>query len=96
METLSDLTPIAVFTISFCAVFTALGFMFNILLNPVKKEVSELKEGQKALNQEVSDLNKEVLDLKTGQKNLNKEVLDLKTGQKEMSAKLDLLLSHRA
>ncbi len=43
--------------ISFCSVFAGLGFVFKILLQPVKenqarmeKELKELKESQKELN----------------------------------------------
>ena len=44
MDNLADL---ATFTIAFCAVFTALGFMFNILLKPVKDNQARMELEQK-------------------------------------------------
>ena len=43
MESLRQISPLAVFTIAFCAVFTALGLMFNILLSPIKKDITRLE-----------------------------------------------------
>ena len=43
--------------IAFCSVFAGLGLIFRILLDPVKKDVKELKQGQKNLSAEQKELN---------------------------------------
>ena len=47
METLEFFVPVAVFIISFCALFTALGFMFNFILKPVKDNQARIELEQK-------------------------------------------------
>ena len=65
--------------IALCAVLSSLGFIFKILLSPVKEDVADLRIGQKALE--------------SGQKALESDISDLKTGQKELNSKLDQLLN---
>ena len=42
-------TPLFQSVIAFVAVMTGLGFVFNLLLNPVKKDISNLRDGQDKL-----------------------------------------------
>ena len=43
MEALKNLTPLFHVTIAFCAVFTALGLMFNILLGPIEARMDRME-----------------------------------------------------
>ena len=43
MEALKKLTPLFHVTIAFCAVFTALGLMFNILLGPIEARMDSIE-----------------------------------------------------
>lgn len=43
METLKNLSPLFNVTIAFCAVFTALGLMFNILLGPLEARMDRME-----------------------------------------------------
>ena len=54
MEQLKKLTPLMTAVITFCAVFTALGLMFNILLNPVKANLARLEEDIKSVKTELN------------------------------------------
>ena len=63
MEILTTLMPLFTAIIAFCSVFAGLGFVFKLLINPVKEdihslkqEVSSLKEGQKELNKKIDQL----------------------------------------
>ena len=44
---MSEFVPLATFIIAFCAVFSALGLMFNILLKPVKDNQARMESEQK-------------------------------------------------
>ena len=44
MEQLKKLTPLMTAVITFCAVFTALGLMFNILLGSVKSNLIRVEK----------------------------------------------------
>ena len=56
MIDLSPFAPLATVIISFCAVFTALGFMFNILLRPVKDSQVLLANNQARIEAEQKDI----------------------------------------
>ncbi len=43
MEKLQSLSPLFTVTITFCAVFTALGLMFNILLGPIETRMDHME-----------------------------------------------------
>ena len=43
--------------IALCAVLSSLGFIFKVLLNPVKEDVADLKSGQKILESGQKELN---------------------------------------
>lgn len=79
--------PLFQAVIAFCAVFTALGLMFNILLRPVKENMARLekdmKENMTRLENNQGRLEK---DLKTTQNSLE----EFKT---EVNTKLDRLLA---
>ena len=49
MEGLTAFTPLLVSIIAFCATFTALGLLFNILLGPLKKDIAKLEKGQEKI-----------------------------------------------
>ena len=44
-----EFVPLATFIIAFCAVFSALGLMFNILLKPVKDNQARIESEQKEI-----------------------------------------------
>ena len=56
MESLTMLVPLFTAIIAFCAVLGPLGFIFKLLLNPVKKDIEDLKQGQKELNTKIDKL----------------------------------------
>ena len=72
--------------IAFCSVFAGLGFIFRLLLNPVKKDVEGLKHDVGALKQDVEVLKQDVEVLKQGQQE-NRGMI------KEIDKKLDKLLA---
>ena len=87
-------TPLFQATIAFCAVFTALGLMFNILLKPVKENMARL---EKDLRENMAKLENNQTRLENNQIKLEK---DLKTTQAsleefkiEVNTKLDKLLA---
>lgn len=58
-----DLQLLLTALIAFCATFTALGFIFNILLNPVKEtlanfevRIKHLEEGQDEMKADISEI----------------------------------------
>ena len=60
MKFLTTIMPLATFVIAYCSVFAGLGFIFNILLNPViENQVQiekELKDFQKEVNTKLDDI----------------------------------------
>ena len=76
MENLSDFTPLFHAVIAFVAVLTGLGFVFNILLGPVKKDIKDLKVSHKELAGEMKAVQGEIHGLKASHQSLN-EKLDL-------------------
>ena len=56
METLTFLLPIFTAILCFVAVLTGLGFVFNLLLKPVKIDIEHLKEGQAKLESKLDQL----------------------------------------
>ncbi len=49
-------TPLFQAVIAFVAVLTGLGFIFNLLLLPVKKDIAKLEAGQSKLDAGLSKL----------------------------------------
>ena len=49
-------TPLFQAVIAFVAVLTGLGFVFNLLLKPVKTDIEHLKEGQAKLESKIDQL----------------------------------------
>lgn len=56
MEVLAALIPLFTVMIAFCAVFTALGLLFNILLNPIKKGIANLEQNQVKIDNKLGQL----------------------------------------
>ena len=56
MEYLVTMGPLFVAIIAFCAVFSGLGLLFNMLLAPVKRDIEALKKGQKELSGKIDQL----------------------------------------
>ena len=82
MEKLKPLLPLASFTIAFCAVFSALGLMFGILLNPVKNDLREFK----------TEVREEIREVKAEVREFKAEVREFKA---EVNTKLDKLLAEK-
>ena len=76
-------TPLFQAVIAFCAVFTALGLMFNILLKPVKENMARLEKDMK------ENLNK----LESNQGRLEQDIKNTQTSLEEVNTKLDKLLA---
>ena len=72
-------------------VLGGLGFVFNLLLGPIKKDISHIKEN---LNNHITDTNKKIdrleTEFKSGQSKLETE---FKSGQSKLESKLDKLLA---
>ena len=60
MENLKKLTPLMTAVITFCAVFTALGLMFNILLGSVKSNLVRLEKDIIRVETEVKSVKTEL------------------------------------
>lgn len=56
MEAIAALIPLFITIIALCAVLTALGFIFNVLLTPVKKDIMRLEQNQFAIEKKIDDL----------------------------------------
>ena len=46
---MADLAFLLQAIIAFCAVFSALGLLFSVLLGPIKKDIAKLEAGQAKL-----------------------------------------------
>ena len=86
MENLSDFAPLFHAVIAFVAVLTGLGFVFNILLGPVKKDIKDLKVSHKELAGEMKAVQGEM-------KAVHVEISGLKASHQSLNEKLDMLLS---
>ena len=71
MESIKYFAPLATCIIAFVAVLTGLGFVFNLLLGPVKADVSVLKTDVAVLKTDVSVLKTDVSLLKAGLNDVN-------------------------
>ena len=71
--------PLFQAVIAFVAVLTGLGFVFNLLLVPVKKDIAKLEEGQ--------------AKLEAGQAKLEAGQFKLESGLFKLESKLDQLLA---
>ena len=56
MGKLKDLTPLFTVTITFCAVFTALGLMFNILLSPMETRMDRMETRMDRIEDKIDQL----------------------------------------
>ena len=54
-----------------CAVLASLGFIFNLLLRPVKNSLQDLKQSQTELKQSQTELKQNQTELKQSQKDLS-------------------------
>jgi len=68
VEALQDFSSLFQALIAFCAVFTALGFLFNVLLNPVK-------ENQAKMQKELDSVKKELTSVREDTSIIKKAVL---------------------
>ncbi len=87
-------TIIAVF-----AFVGGLGFVFNLLLDPVKAKQTDLEKGQIRLETEFQKgqtrLEAKQTDLEKGQTRLEAKQTDLEKGQTRLESKIDLLLKEK-
>ena len=89
MEYLKKLTPLMTAVITFCAVFTALGLMFNILLGSVKTNLIRLEKDIIRVETEIKSVETELkAEIKSVKTELNSRMDRIET-------KLDLLLSDK-
>ena len=72
---MSEFVPLATFVIAFCAVFSALGLMFNILLKPVKDNQARMESEQK----DIKDLiQKQTDEFKNEIMGIKEEIISIK------------------
>ncbi len=93
MENLSDFAPLFHAVIAFVAVLTGLGFVFNILLGPVKKDIKDLKVSHKELAGEMKAVQGEMKAVQGEMKAVQGEISGLKASHQSLNEKLDMLLS---
>lgn len=72
------LVPLFTALIAFCAFLIGLGFVFNLLLSPVKRDISTLEEGQ--------------AKLEAGQAKLEAGQVRLEAGLAKLESKMDQIL----
>ena len=60
MEALKNLTPLFHVTIAFCAVFTALGLMFNILLAPIEARMDQMEARMDRMEAHISQIDRKL------------------------------------
>ena len=53
---MENFTPLFQAVIAFCALFTALGFLFNLLLRPVKENQVRLEADIKEVKADIADI----------------------------------------
>ena len=97
MESLSSFVPLFVAIISFCALFTALGLLFSILLRPIKKDIARLEANQKKLeaNQNKLEANQNKLEANQNklEANQNKLFDELKGIKQDLKLLHEIALS---
>jgi len=81
-----DLHTALMTTVALMALMTGLGFIFNLLLLPIKKDISSLEGGQSKLEKGQVNLEKRQVNLEKGQLNLEKRL-------SMVESKLDQLLA---
>ena len=64
MEALHDFSSLFQALIAFCAVFTALGFLFNVLLTPVKENQAKMEKEFDTVKKEIDIVKKELTSVK--------------------------------
>ena len=64
--------PLFQAVIAFCAVFTALGLLFSILLKPVKDGLKENKEDIKEARKSIAQIEQKFVGLEEGLKRIEK------------------------
>ena len=57
--------PLFQATIAFCAVFTALGLLFNLLLRPVKENQARLEADITKLDGDIKEVKTDLIEVKT-------------------------------
>ena len=87
---MKSLTPLLQAIIAFCAVFTALGLMFNILLRPVKENQARMGKDMDHFKQELGHFKQDLYQLKVEMDQFKVEMDQFKV---EVNVKLDKLLS---
>ena len=102
MEFLHNIAPLFTAGIFFIGFLTLLGLVFNILLNPIKDNIQDLKVSQKdfKLSQDELKASQDELkashkELKASHKELKASQDELKASNREVNAKLDQLLEAR-
>ena len=84
-----DLTVLFSAGIFLLAFLSLLGMVFNILLNPIKRQISHIEDS----NKDLKDSHKE---LKDSHRELKDSHKDMKDSHKELNTKLDRLLKKQA
>ena len=72
--------------IAFCAVFTSLGLMFNILLRPVKVNQAHMES-------KIQNVESRLQNLESRVQNLESDMKEVKVDIAEIKSKLDQLLA---
>ncbi len=96
METLGTLVPLATFIIAFCSLLGGLGFVFNLLLGPIKVSLDQMKDNmnhfQKDMDQMKDNLNNFKNDMNNFKNNMDhfKQDMDqVKGNQARMEQRMD-------
>ena len=75
MGALQDFSSLFQALIAFCAVFIALGFLFNVLLNPVKENQVKMEKEFDTVKKEFDTVKKEIASVKADISIIKKAVL---------------------
>ena len=67
---MESFTPLFQAVIAFCAVFTALGFLFNLLLRPVKENQARLEADIKEVKDDIVEVKDDITEVKEDLKQL--------------------------
>lgn len=75
MEALQDFSSLFQALIAFCAVFTALGFLFNVLLNPLKENQAKMEKDIHTVKKDIDTVKKELAAVQADISIIKKAVL---------------------
>ena len=78
------------------AFLSFLGVVFNILLNPIKRQISPIEDSQKELKDSHKEFRDSQRDLQDSHKELKDSHREIRAFQREFNIKIDKLLEKQA